>query len=125
MKFGGVMLLRRALIVCFLSSFIINAHAQTTINFHHISAEEGLSQGSVTCIMQDDKGFMWFGTMDGLNRYDGYNIKVFKFNPSDSTSILNNFIVGLYKDDSGNMYVETQGGFQKYDPLKENFKNFP
>jgi ligand-binding sensor domain-containing protein/serine phosphatase RsbU (regulator of sigma subunit) len=124
LKFGGVMILRRAIFVCFLSSFIINAHAQTTINFHHISAEEGLSQGSVTCILQDDKGFMWFGTMDGLNRYDGYSIKVFKFNPSDSTSILNNFIVGLYEDNSGNMYVETQGGFQKYDPLKENFKIF-
>ncbi len=97
---------------------------QGSIAFNHLTVENGLSQSSVMCILQDEKGFMWFGTQDGLNRFDGYNIKVFKNNPSDSTSLINNFILGLYKDASGNMYVESQGGFQKYNPLTESFTKF-
>ncbi len=83
--------------------------------------QDGLSQSSVNCIFQDEKGFMWFGTQDGLDRYDGYNIKVFKNNPSDSTSLIDNFVIALYEDASGNLYVESQGGFQKYNPLTESF----
>ena len=48
------------------------------IKFEHISSDKGLSQGSVTCIAQDNNGFMWFGTYDGLNRYDGFNFKIFR-----------------------------------------------
>jgi ligand-binding sensor domain-containing protein/serine phosphatase RsbU (regulator of sigma subunit) len=65
---------------------------------------------------------MWFGTQDGLNRYDGYNIKVFKNNSTDSTSLINNFIYSIYQDPSGAMYIETQGGgFHKYNPGSESF----
>ena len=118
------MTFKRLLLFSYFFLFIINVQAQNHIIFHHLTVEEGLSQSSVTCILQDAQGFMWFGTMDGLNRYDGYNIKVFKNNPSDTTSLSNNFVMGLYEDTSGNMYVETQAGFQKYNPLKESFTHF-
>ena len=91
-----------------------------------MTVENGLSQSSVTCIFQDSKGFMWFGTQDGLNRYDGYNLKVFKNDPSDSTTLINNFIFSFYEDKAANLYIETQGGgFQKYNPLTESFIRLP
>jgi ligand-binding sensor domain-containing protein/serine phosphatase RsbU (regulator of sigma subunit) len=96
--------------------------SQSHISFNHLTVENGLSQSSVTCIFQDNNGFMWFGTQDGLNRYDGYNFKVFKNNPSDSTSLTNNFIFSIYEDKSGTLYFETQGGtFHKYNTKSESF----
>ncbi|MGB5286908.1 MAG: two-component regulator propeller domain-containing protein, partial [Ignavibacteriaceae bacterium] len=66
---------------------------------------------------------MWFGTQDGLNRYDGYNIKVFKNDPGDSTSLTDNFIFSIYEDQSGSLYIETQSGtFHRYNPRLESFK---
>jgi ligand-binding sensor domain-containing protein len=80
-------------------------------------------QSSVTCIFQDIKGFIWFGTQDGLNRYDGYNFKIFKNNPSDSTTLTDNFIFSIYEDQSGVLYIETQSGtFHKYNPKLESFR---
>ena len=100
--------------------------SQSNIRFNHLTVEEGLSQSSVTCIFQDRKGFMWFGTQDGLNRYDGYHFKVFKNIPSDSTSLSDNFILSIYEDKAGILYIETQGGnFQRYNPLTESFKIIP
>lgn len=116
------MALRYLLIIFYISISVYNTQAQNHINFHHITVDDGLSQSSVTCMLQDKKGFMWFGTQDGLNRYDGYNIKVFKNNPTDSASLINNFIFSLFEDSSGTLYVETQGGgFNRYDPLSESF----
>ena len=101
---------------------ILNLHAQNNISFNHLTVDDGLSQSSVTCIFQDKKGFIWFGTQDGLNRYDGYSLKVFKNDQEDTTSLINNFIYSIYEDTSGTLYIENQGGgFQKYDPLHESF----
>jgi ligand-binding sensor domain-containing protein/serine phosphatase RsbU (regulator of sigma subunit) len=97
--------------------------AQGNIKFSHLTVEDGLSQSSVTCILQDRKGFMWFGTQDGLNRYDGYNFKVFKNNPPDSTTLTENFIFSIYEDRSGVLYIETRGGtLQEYNPRLESFR---
>ena len=99
-----------------------NPFAQSRISFNHLGIENGLSTSFVTCIFQDKKGFMWFGTQDGLNRYDGYNIKVFKNIPSDPKSISDNFIWSIYEDERGNLYIETQNSsFHRYDPLTETF----
>ncbi|MFI5405953.1 MAG: two-component regulator propeller domain-containing protein [Nitrososphaerales archaeon] len=98
--------------------------AQGDVIFNHITTNDGLSQSSVTCILQDQKGFMWFGTQDGLNRYDGYNIKIFKNNPGDSSSLSNNFIFSIIEDKSGLLYIETQGGdFHRYNPRSESFQS--
>lgn len=80
------------------------------LKFSHITAEHGLSMGVVNCVLQDSRGFMWFGTQDGLNKYDGYNITVFKHNPVDSNSLSNNFINVLYEDGNGILWIGTDGG---------------
>src|ERR1700754_4364519 len=63
-----------------------------TLQFHHTTIEQGLSQSSVFCIQQDRQGFMWFGTEDGLNRYDGNEIKVYRHDPQNPASLSDNFI---------------------------------
>jgi ligand-binding sensor domain-containing protein len=73
---------------------------QSHLSFNHLGVENGLSQSAITCIFQDSKGFMWFGTQDGLNRYDGYNFKIFKNDPDDTTSLSDNFIFSIYEDES-------------------------
>ena len=60
--------------------------------FHHLQVENGLSNNAVICSLQDKRGFLWFGTKDGLDRFDGYSFKVFRNDPDDSTSIGSNFI---------------------------------
>ena len=62
------------------------------IKFEHITVNDGLSQNTVNCIFQDSRGFMWFGTHDGLNRYDGYEVIQFNHDPLDSNSLANNII---------------------------------
>ena len=97
--------------------------SQSHINFNHLTIEDGLSQSSITCIFQDKKGFIWFGTQDGLNRYDGYNIKTFKNDPGDTTSLTDNFIFSIYEDQIGTLFIETQSGnFHRYNPGLESFQ---
>jgi ligand-binding sensor domain-containing protein/serine phosphatase RsbU (regulator of sigma subunit) len=97
--------------------------SQSRASFNHITIEDGLSQSSVTCILQDRNGFMWFGTQDGLNRFDGYKFKVFKNNPADTTSLTENFIFSIYEDTSATLYIETiSGTLHKYDPRIESFQ---
>lgn len=74
-----------------------------------------LSQSSVWCSMQDSSGFLWFGTADGLNRYDGYTFKVFRHNAYDSTSLSNNTVWSLLEDRSGRIWIGTLGGVDWYD----------
>ncbi|MCW8849359.1 MAG: triple tyrosine motif-containing protein, partial [Melioribacteraceae bacterium] len=106
--------------ICFLNLEILS---QNNINFDHLTTKDGLSNSAVTCIYQDKIGFMWFGTQDGLNRYDGYTFKIFKHNPDDTTSLSDNFIFSIYENESGILYFETQSGkLNQYDPLKETFK---
>src|SRR3712207_5949939 len=85
------------------------AYAQE-LKFSHISDEQGLSEGVVNCIARDSKGFMWFGTQDGLNRYDGYKITYYRHNPADSNTISNNFIWSIYEDRQGLIWIGTNGG---------------
>ncbi|MBN8697444.1 MAG: SpoIIE family protein phosphatase [Bacteroidetes bacterium] len=80
------------------------------LKFAHITAEQGLSMGAVNCVLQDSRGFMWFGTQDGLNKYDGYSITVYKHNQQDSNSLANNFIYSLFEDRNGVLWIGTNGG---------------
>jgi ligand-binding sensor domain-containing protein/serine phosphatase RsbU (regulator of sigma subunit) len=102
--------------------FSLEIFSQGNIAFNHLTVNDGLSQSSVTCIFQDRKGFMWFGTQDGLNRYDGYKFKVFKNIPNDTTSLTDNFIFSIIEDESGVLYIETQSGnTHKYNSASETF----
>jgi serine/threonine protein kinase/ligand-binding sensor domain-containing protein len=103
-----------------------SAKAQTAeIKFEHISLEQGLSQSNVFSIMQDHQGFMWFGTQDGLNKYDGYGFTVFKHKQQDSTSLSDNYINTIYQDSRGIIWVGTAGGgLNRYDPKTGKFTSY-
>ncbi len=78
--------------------------------FKHLTTKEGLSQNTVDCIMRDKQGFIWFGTWNGLNKYDGYEFTLYQNNPTDSNSISNNFIYSLCEDDYNRIWIGTGGG---------------
>ncbi|MBW1869136.1 MAG: GAF domain-containing protein, partial [Deltaproteobacteria bacterium] len=87
--------------------------------------EEGLSQSTVRSIVQDHYGFMWFATVDGLNRYDGYEFTIFKHDPADPTSLSENFIWNLYLDSSGDIWVGTEGGgLDRFDHDTQQFAHY-
>jgi len=101
---------------CFSQSSLYRLKNITTVN--------GLSQSSVIAIHQDLQGQMWFGTRDGLNRYDGSTISVFRNNPKDSLSICNNDILSIEGDKSGNLWVGTYNGLNCYNPVSNVFKHY-
>jgi signal transduction histidine kinase/ligand-binding sensor domain-containing protein/DNA-binding response OmpR family regulator len=108
---------------CFL--FIAPVFSQApAINFKHIQNEDGLSNSTIECIYQDGRGFVWFGTRDGLNRYDGYKIKVFKTNDSIATSISDNFITCLFQDKSQQLWIGTANGLNSFDPVTNSFTRY-
>ncbi|MBV8552792.1 MAG: hypothetical protein JOY54_15970 [Acidobacteriaceae bacterium] len=89
------------------------------LRFTHLTTNDGLSQGYVTAILQDRRGFMWFATRDGLNRYDGNTFVVYKHNPNDPGSLSSNFIQDLMEDDRGYLWIATNTGVNKFDPTTE------
>lgn len=92
--------------------------------FENFSVQDGLSQSTVNAILQDKEGFLWFGTKDGLNRYDGQVFRQYKFNSADPYSLGNNFVTSLYEDVEGNIWVGTDVGLYIYHPDKEVFEHF-
>jgi len=100
-----------------------NSHnAARRIVFRHLGIEHGLSQNSVYAILQDRRGFMWFGTQDGLNRYDGKHLTVFRGNVYDTAALTNGYIQALYEDKSGTLWVGTHGGgLNVYNRLTNKF----
>jgi ligand-binding sensor domain-containing protein/signal transduction histidine kinase/DNA-binding response OmpR family regulator len=89
--------------------------------FNHFQVENGLSNNSVECSIQDDDGFLWFGTINGLNRFDGYAFKTFYHDPGDPASIGSNFIRCLYNDAHGIIWVGTNRGVYTFDKYREKF----
>ncbi len=96
-----------------ISSFPVKAQSGS---FKTLNIYDGLSQNTVLAVMQDSKGFMWFGTKDGLNRYDGYSFRVYRHNPMDTTSVSCSYITCLFEDRSGLIWVGTHdGGLNVFD----------
>ncbi len=94
------------------------------VKFRHLGAEQGLTQTSVFDIVQDTDGFMWFGTEDGLIKYDGYNFVAYLHNPQDKSSITNSWIHKLYQDSQGIIWIGTEYGLSRLDPNTEKFSNY-
>jgi ligand-binding sensor domain-containing protein len=94
------------------------------LKFDRLSQRDGLSNNVVTSILQDSKGFMWFGTQEGLNRYDGYEFKVFTHQPGDSGSLSDNSVAALWEDGHGVLWVGTDSGLNAYDPQTERFTRY-
>jgi len=97
---------------------------QPTTRFVNLTTEDGLIHNEVTAILQDRHGFMWFGTGEGLNRYDGYRFEVFKHDPGNPNSLSSNIITDLLEDREGIIWIATDGGgVSRYDPGKDSFSN--
>ena len=93
--------------------------------FRHLTIDDGLSQSAVYALLQDRQGFVWIGTKDGLNQYDGYSFTVYKNHPSDSTSLSNNYITALFEDRHGFIWVGTrEGGLNRLDPTSGTFRRY-
>jgi len=97
----------------------------TDIRFARVSTADGLSQTKVGQIVQDDQGFMWFGTQYGLNRYDGYTFKVFIHDPGNPNSLNGVYIRSLFKDRDGTLWVGCDQFVNKFDPATETFTRYP
>ncbi|MBK6681625.1 MAG: hypothetical protein IPG53_17290 [Ignavibacteriales bacterium] len=93
--------------------------------FKRITLEDGLSQSSVGRIFEDKQGFIWISTEDGLNRYDGSSIKVYRHSPSDSNSIMSSWVGGFLEDKHGNLWMlPYSNGLVMYDRKSDSFRNF-
>jgi signal transduction histidine kinase/ligand-binding sensor domain-containing protein/DNA-binding NarL/FixJ family response regulator len=109
----------------FLLLFIIstgNVNAQN-LKFKHVSVEDGLSNSTIECIFQDHRGFIWFGTRDGLNKYDGNQITVFKHSKNEN-SISDNFIRCIFEDRNHTLWIGTSDGLNRFNAEKNNFVTY-
>jgi signal transduction histidine kinase/ligand-binding sensor domain-containing protein/DNA-binding response OmpR family regulator len=103
---------------------VLVGHAQNR-TFDHITIEKGLSQNTVNDILKDSRGFMWFATNDGLNRYNGYGIKVYRNDVLDSSSLSDNTIYCLLEDSHQNLWIGTRtGGLNYYSWHTDTFMHF-
>lgn len=98
-----------------------NSFRQVPLSNKKIPIKQPISQARITDILEDQRGFMWFATNDGLNRYDGYEIKIFRHSDSDTNSISNSQVFKLLEDKDGFIWIVTAAGIDKFDPYQELF----
>jgi len=95
------------------------------LSFEHLGTAQGLSHSNVICTLQDSRGFMWFGTREGLNKYDGYIFTVYKNKLGDNKSLSNNLVNSIVEDDKGDLWIGTWGGgLERYDRKTDQFIHF-
>ncbi|MEO7990072.1 MAG: two-component regulator propeller domain-containing protein [Chryseolinea sp.] len=110
------------MLVCLSCKVILAQTSVEKVKFSRIEVGSGLSNSNVTYILQDSKGFLWFGTQDGLNKFDGYNFKVYRNNPDDTCSLVTNAINCIFEDSQKKIWVSTRsGGLQYYDNKLDRF----
>jgi len=118
------------IVFLFAATFSWKLYAQVTSNTHftHLTTQDGLSNNWINCIAQDKTGYIWIGTQDGLNRYDGRNFKIYRHNPKNSNSIPGNMINGIAFDAKGLTWVGTNNGLCSINPFIDSikiYKNIP
>lgn len=103
---------------------MVGSAQEPALHFSRLTAREGLSQASVTAVAQDSLGFLWFGTQDGLNRWDGYEFRIFRNDPSDPEGLANAYVNDLLVDAEGTLWVATFGGLHRYDVASGRFERY-
>src|SRR6056297_2145118 len=121
---SGNLLILLALVFLQCRPDITAAELSTDLQFVHYNIKDGLSQSTVLAIYQDTYGFLWLGTRDGLNLFDGYDFKVYQHRPGDTASIGDNFILDITGDRSGNLWIATSDGLSFFDRDNETFQKF-
>ncbi len=121
-------MLFKAFLLTLLAAMVLPATPaaqKDNIRFEHLGVKQGLSQASVFSILQDRQGFLWFGTQDGLNKYDGYKFIVYRNDPDDKTSLSNNFVSRILEDSGGILWITTiGGGLNKFHKKTETFTRY-
>jgi len=112
---------KRFFIICVAITIPLLSFSQQ-IFFSHYSIEEGLSQSVVNCMFQDSKGFIWIGTQNGLNKFNGYSFEIYTLNPTDTNTISNNWIYSIHEDHEGNLWIGTKGGLNKFIRNEKKFQ---
>ena len=97
---------------------------QTNLKFQHLNPGVGLSESDVTCVLQDSRGLMWFGTQEGLNKYDGYNFTVYRNDQKNDSSISSGIINAIIEDFDGNLWIGTDSGLNKFKKDTETFVRY-
>jgi serine phosphatase RsbU (regulator of sigma subunit)/ligand-binding sensor domain-containing protein len=110
--------------------FVLPAQGQhrsdRVMHLHSLGITDGLSQGMIFCMFQDSRGFMWFGTKEGLNRYDGHTFQVHRKRPGDSVSLQENYVYAITEDEQGRLWIGTGGGgLIMFEPNREHFTQVP
>lgn len=110
-------------LILVLSTGFVTGEVLRSPNFDYLTGDDGLSSSSVSSIIQDSYGFMWFGTQNGLNKYDGYSFKVFQNEPYNDNSLPHNLIQTMYLDGE-TLWIGTYGGLVEFDILTEDFTRY-
>lgn len=113
------------MILCVSLIFLFSGWSRgENVSFEKISIEDGLSQSDITAMVQDETGFLWMATNNGLNRYDGYNFVTYKHAPDKEQSISGNVIFTLDAAREGQIWIGSKNGLDRYDPRTEKFFNY-
>jgi ligand-binding sensor domain-containing protein/DNA-binding CsgD family transcriptional regulator len=113
------------LVLLFAAAILPLSGYSTELGFQNISTEDGLAQNTVTCILSDRRGFMWFGSEGGLNRYDGYNFKIYSHFLRSGNCLSNDQVNNMVMDGDGSFWIGTiGGGLNHFDPSREKFTCF-
>lgn len=126
-KEGMSMMLKLNIYFVFILFFLLSGTAfsqESELNFMNLGSREGLSSNIVNAILKDRYGYMWFGTDDGLNKFDGKQFTVYRHSESDSSSIVSNEIIDLFEDEKGNLWIGTGSGLTLYNRKMDSFVNY-
>jgi signal transduction histidine kinase/ligand-binding sensor domain-containing protein/DNA-binding response OmpR family regulator len=117
----GYHIIHFSILLTIVISYSFGTTTISSIKFKHLSVKDGLSRSWVKCIHQDSHGFLWFGTEDGLNKYDGYNFSVYRHNSTYKNSLNHNNITTIYEDSKGTLWIGTHVGLNKYNRETDEF----
>jgi len=109
--------------ICLFIPFLVMGQNQSS-KFKHLTLENGLSQSSITCILKDSRGFMWFGTEDGLNKYDGSTFTIYRYMPDNKESLSSSYINTIIEKEDGFLWIGTKNGLNYFNPNNEKFTRY-